>query len=364
MSKTSIEWTHPEGFKGESWNPVVGCNIVSKGCTHCYAMKQASRIDAMTHGAGHYAGTTRKVKGVPVWTGKMARAPEKTLTAPLRAKAPRCYFVNSMGDLFAEGVPDEWIDQVFAVMALAPQHRFLILTKRPELMRDYVSLLIDEHKRWCRLGDASETVSIPLAYETAGETAWPLANVWLGTSVEDQASADARIPALLETPAAKRFISAEPLLGPVDLGRSKALPIYREAERVTETCGLTRRVIRERAGRGWCRHDGNMHPWIDWVITGGESGKSARPMHPDWARSLRDQCAAAGVPYFLKQWGEWSPGYAEHGNDLDYGLICEAKQHEWPEGHCSFRVGKRAAGHLLDGVAHHNWPVDPAGGDA
>lgn len=276
MSKTAIEWTHPEGFKGESWNPVVGCSIVSAGCTNCYAMKQASRIDAMTHGAGHYAGTTRKVKGIPVWTGKMAQAPEKTLTAPLRAKAPRCYFVNSMGDLFAEGVPDEWIDRVFAVMALAPQHRFLILTKRPERMRDYLQGRISRYRVW--IEKAALETSVDIDCDRAVD--WPLRNVWLGVSVEDQASADARIPALLETPAAKRFISAEPLLGPVD---PRVLP---------------RPPHFHRSPYGW---EAWLARELHWWIVGGESGKGARPMHPDWARSLRDQCAAAGTAFFMKQ---------------------------------------------------------------
>lgn len=379
---TQIEWTHLPGFKGESWNPIVGCSIVSKGCTNCYAMKQAGRILRMTDGDSHYAGTVRDSKAGPVWTGKVATATERAFTAPLRARKPRCYFVNSMGDLFAEGVPDEWIDQVFAVMALCPEHRFIVLTKRPERMRDYLRTSPNCRRRWenlirsCAFGDRYIYFSPPPV----------LPNVWLGTSVEDQVSADARIPLLLETPAAIRFISAEPLLGPVDLPR---------VDFHCDLCGGTGMLARWPKGK--CHHCGGRGDIpaistdpkfgtpatpmrsIDWVITGGESGPDARPMHPDWARSLRDQCAAAGVPFFFKQWGRYQPVYDRDVDDPDWRQ-CGSIEDTTPkgrwlnlEGGHGFHgdrvvrvdpVGKRAAGHLLDGVEHFNWPDDPAGGSS
>jgi len=347
---TQIEWTHMPGFKGETWNPVVGCQIVSKGCTNCYAMRQAARLLDGNPKTPHYAGTTRQVNGQAVWTGKIGMAPDTAFNAPLRAKAPRCYFVNSMGDLFAEGVPDGWIDRAFAVMALTPQHRYLILTKRPDRMRAYLSAE-------CRGREITAAMfglraGEPLSY--AGP--WPLKNVWLGVSVEDQAAADSRIPDLLATPAAVRFISAEPLLGPVDLTS-----------------------IRRREAEGFMRPlDGRLSR-IDWVIAGGESGKGARPMHPDWARGLRDQCAAAGVAFFLKQWGQWLPIYDRDREDPDWQHVGEAERlspkGRWLnlEGGHGFhgervvrvdRVGKTAAGARLDGVEHRAFPALRDAGDA
>jgi len=290
---TAIEWTHPPGFRGESWNPFVGCSIVSKGCTNCYAMKMASRIIAMQGEASHYAETVKTVKGKPVWTGAIREASEKVWTAPLRAREPRCYFVNSMGDVFHEDVPDAWIDRLFAVAALSPKHRFLILTKRPERMREYINGIQMDVPALGRM--PLERVHMKAASHIEGDggfmdvlkargnvyslyldTPWPLPNVWLGVSVEDQASADERIPHLLATPAAIRFISAEPLLEPIwpwYLGISKA------AGPAANNAG------------------------IDWVIVGGESGPGARvwPGFEDACRSLRDQCAAAQVPFFMKQ---------------------------------------------------------------
>lgn len=365
---TQIEWTHLPGFKGESWNPIVGCSVVSPGCTNCYAMKFANaRLDGNAN-APQYAGTTRRVNGKPVWTGQVGRARDESFTAPLRARKPRCYFVNSMGDLFAENVPDEWIDQVFAVMSLSPQHRFIVLTKRPERMRDYLLRQLDR----CDGEDGIVDDLIAVA-ELAGVDwreavdAWPLPNVWLGVSVEDQARADERIPLLLDTPAAVRFISAEPLLGPVNLNHMKFVD-------TVEANGATERgfesALNGRRFDPFAECDDEGHPKLDWVICGGESGPGARPMHPGWARSLRDQCAAAGVPFFFKQWGEWAasgrfmhdvvlgPGTAFHHPRFPHVLLSGPAS---PGRTAMFRVGKRASGHLLDGVEHFNWPADPAG---
>ena len=257
MSK--IEWT------GKTWNPIVGCSVVSPGCTNCYAMKDAWRFHHNS-ATPHYRDTAKRVNGKAVWTGKVALAPDHILLEPLRRKKPTTWFVNSMGDLFHESVPDEWIDRVFAVMAHAPQHQFQILTKRARRMREYLSG--DALRRVARAANRIRTVD--------GLIGWPLPNVWLGVSTEDQKRADERIPDLLATPAAVRFISAEPLIGPIKL------------KEVLGGDWLASGKSGERRG-------------LDWVIVGGESGKGARPMHPDWARALRDQCASAGVPFFMKQ---------------------------------------------------------------
>lgn len=296
---TKIEWTEA------TWNPIVGCSVISPGCTNCYAMRMAHRLGANAN-TPHYAGTTAMSRGGPVWTGKLALAPDSVLTAPLRRRKPTTYFVNSMGDLFHDDVPDEWIDRVFATMALAPQHRFQVLTKRAARMQEYIDGCgpigpLDFWRRADgRLIRAAETVvrNLPaLEFDCSG--GWPLPNVWLGVSAEDQARADDRIPHLLATPSALRFVSCEPLLGAVDLteldtgsGWVDALQSYIKYPTVP--------------GRAYV-HEPIDWPSLDWVIVGGESGPSARPMHPDWARSLRDQCSAAGAAFFMKQMDKKSP---------------------------------------------------------
>lgn len=263
---TAIEWADA------TWNPITGCSIVSPGCTNCYAMRQAGRL--LDKPGSHYHGTTRRVNGKAVWTGTVAMAPDHILTAPLKWKKPRRIFVNSMGDLFHESVPDEWIDRVFAVMALCPQHTFLVLTKRSVKMRKYVAA--------DRFGEIMEHAGAILDGPLVVD--WPPPNVHLGVSCEDQARADERIPDLLATPAAVRFVSAEPLLGPIDFAN------IRPAER-DEVDALT----------GFDFDQGGARERLDWVIAGGESGPDARPMHPDWARAIRDQCEAAGAAFFMKQ---------------------------------------------------------------
>ncbi len=372
-AKTGIEWTD------STWNPFIGCSRVSEGCRHCYAERLAGRFSAKTEGV--YAGTTKTVNGLQVWTGKINRAPEETLLKPLHWRTPRRIFVNSMSDLFHENVPDVWIDQVFAVMALCPQHVFQVLTKRPERMLAYLDGVrviprtgagVSPYSRTAiglmMLGTMTEEQRVAVLEELralcesghAGEVVqWPLPNVWLGVSVENQAAADERIPLLLQTPAAVRFISAEPLLGPVDL---RVLQHRREFEvnALTGDHGVTRPL----AGRS-DRH-------LDWVICGGESGPGARPMHPDWARSLRDQCVAAGVPFFFKQWGEYSPKNRREDLPAHPTMVCEAKgdvlltiegkietldscggvgDHAVME-----RIGKKAAGALLDGREWKQFP--------
>lgn len=291
--KSGIEWTDA------TWNPIVGCSIVSPGCTHCYAMAMAARIERMAvpraaAGDGrqtHYAGTTQASKAGPVWTGKVALAPEHILLQPLKWAPPRRIFVNSMGDLFHEDVPDAWIDRVFAVMALAPQHKFQVLTKRSARMRAYCSALVGGERFISREAHLLRHPGTPTKAITQvhDHCTGPLPNVWLGVSTEDQRRADERVPDLLATPAAVRFVSAEPLLGPIDF---RAIDLDGGYEQVLPL------------GAGWMDRlePGELEgARLDWIIVGGESGPGARPMHPDWARSIRDQCAAAGVAFFMKQ---------------------------------------------------------------
>lgn len=267
MSK--IQWTE------QTWNPIVGCSIVSPGCTNCYAMKMAARIETMGT-APHYIGTTKKVNGNAVWTGKLARAPTKAFLAPLRRGTPTMYFVNSMSDLFHEDCPEEWIADVFNIMAATPHHTYQVLTKRADRMQ-HIMAGPKPHHLWspnlwhCRT----------------------LPNVWLGVSTERQKEADERIPLLLQTPAAVRFISAEPLLGPIDL---------------TDHCNGHYFFDTLRGTRWHDDPDGQnltekFSPSLDWVIVGGESGPGARRMEVDWALSLINQCKSADVRCFMKQIG-------------------------------------------------------------
>lgn len=319
MSK--IEWTD------ETWNPVLGCSKVSPGCQNCYAVTMSHRVESM--GNPNYTGLTVKhPNGQRDWSGKVVCL-EDRLAIPLKWKKPRRIFVNSMSDLFHEDVPESFIRAVFSVCASARQHKFQILTKRPERMRE----ILDRIKY--------DMLAIRPGYGAK------LPNVWLGTSVENQQTADERIPHLLQTPAAVRFLSCEPLLGPVDLRPSWLNP--------------TRQ---------------NNNP-ISWVIVGGESGPKARPMHPDWARSLRDQCQAANVPFFFKQWGEWGLNTTKaiailsrsRSNQL-YVVVSETKS-EKPIAYYAYpqngtdeiggietmsRVGKAQAGRQLDGQEHNEYP--------
>lgn len=263
QGQTGIVWTD------ETWNPVTGCTKVSQGCKHCYAERDWHRLQHLPRFAGR------------AFTDVVCH-PER-LDQPLRWAKPRRIFVNSMSDLFHEDVPDEFIDQVFAVMALAKQHEFQVLTKRPQRMLDYCKTL-GRHHEIDRVSIAAKRISNKTGFFwRMCDEGWCLPDVWLGVSVEDQATANERIPILLQTPAAVRWISAEPLLGPIDLLRAGATEM--------DSVGCLTPGGGESFARGL----------IDWVIVGGESGPKARPMHPDWVRSLRDQCAAAVVPFLLKQ---------------------------------------------------------------
>ncbi|MUO84844.1 phage Gp37/Gp68 family protein [Agrobacterium vitis] len=348
---TKIEWTDA------TWNPITGCSIVSPGCTNCYAMKLAGT--RLQHHPSR-AGLTKDSKAGPVWNGQV-RFNDGWLTQPLQWKKPRMIFVCAHGDLFAEGVPDEWIDKVFAVMALAPHHTFQVLTKRPERMREYLR----DDMVCSRIGEQQRKIDDDMtAYTDIGVDApFPLPNVWLGVSVEDQPRAEQRIPILLDTPAAIRWISAEPLLGGFDL---RKLPSVIFAADINALTGTLR-------WDGGPTETGGQR--LDWVVAGGESGRNARPMHPDWARSLRDQCAAAGVPFLFKQWGQWGPIEETVGSHEQFaighsGKLVKSADLAYPDGkarsslpeedrrglHSMYSVGKKAAGRLLDGVEHNGFP--------
>lgn len=301
---TGIEWTD------STWNPIRGCSRVSEGCRNCYAERVAARfsgpglpydglagLKVITSNPDEPGGELR-----PYWTGKVAIA-HAHLADPLRWKRPRRIFVNSMSDLFHDNVSDETIAGIFGIMAAAPHHTFQVLTKRPKRMLEWFRWVTPNEfdVLHCHADDvlSSAGIDIPdrwrlLRYYASDEHAWrwPLPNVWMGVTVENQAAAIERIPFLRVTPAAVRFLSCEPMLERLNLA--------------------------------------GMLEGVHWVIAGGESGPKARPMRYEWARTLREQCEVAGVPYFFKQWGEHN-----HRGEL---------------------VGKKKAGSLLDGREHKEFP--------
>jgi protein gp37 len=355
--RSAIEWTDA------SWNPIrarnkatgkVGwhCEHATTGCINCYAEGFNKRL-----------GTGLDFKPGHLDSGEIELfLDEDILKQPLHWKRPRKVFVGSMTDLFGRFVPDEWLFEIFAVMGACEDrplgHEFQVLTKRADRMRQWIS----EHgyRAWNSARLSSN--------------AWPARNVWLGVSTERQQEADDRIPHLLRTPSAVRFISAEPLLDRIDL----VSPLY------TGEAGITMRgYLRDHAEPDDFHHHASK---LDWIIAGGESGPKARLTSAYWVRLLRDQCSAARTPFFLKQWGEYLPV----GQHLpDYGKVhgatavkpgrmklhyggsrTQAPAHAYAErgvdfastddGLLTFRVGKKAAGRLLDGVEHNGFPKVPA----
>ncbi len=306
-----IEWViNPDGTKGETWNPITGCTPTSEGCKNCYAKRMAKRLRGR---CGYPADDPFKVTFHP-----------DRLDIPLRWKKPRRIFVCSMGDLFHEDVKDEWIDKVFATMLACQRaplgelpilHTFMLLTKRPKRMANYLN--IKDRSHIVALSEARYRGYVGSDPRRAiCDAEWPIRNILLGVTCENQAATDERKPWLLKCPAAVRFISAEPLLGPI----------------VFDSL------------------DG-----IHGVIVGGETGPGARPMHPDWVRSIRDQCAAAGVPFFFKSWGDHC--YPDQMLDDTYSAIDRAINLAGnPDYRKPFRVGKKAAGRLLDGREHNDLP--------
>lgn len=364
--KSNIEWTDA------TWNPVRGCSRVSAGCMNCYAERVAARFSKP---GLPYAGLVHSTTQGPKWTGKVSLHPE-LLDQPLRWTKPRRIFVNSMSDLFHEAVPDEFILKVFDVMRqsanghaphlggpgrgygrIVATHTFQILTKRPERMLDFCTRL-----RFAQ-NDARGLYLATNLPHNGFNPMGAMSNVWLGVSVEDQASADERIPQLLQTPAAVRFISAEPLLGPVKLldyiGRWAHACKVRD-DNSCPNCGA------DHVAPGMCDQGTDR---VDWIITGGESGSNARPSHPDWFRSLRDQCLTADVPFFFKQWGEWAcledhRGLGWKFGDPRTGFWSQDRpgQYEWhhkgvaSHGQHMLQVGKPAAGRMLDEREWNEFP--------
>ncbi|MBZ5700274.1 MAG: phage Gp37/Gp68 family protein [Acidobacteriia bacterium] len=246
--KTKIEWTDA------TWNPIRGCSRVSEGCRNCYAESIAARFS----GTGRpYEGLAEFKGGDARWTGEV-RLIEKHLEDPLHWKEPQRIFVNSMSDLFHPGVKLEWLADIFGVMARAPQHTYQILTKRPDRMLDALR--------------AGSVPDVALAFEQTYGQSWPPANWWFGVSVEDQGTANRLLPILARCPAAVRFVSYEPAIGPVDFFAAMDCNLAAVAE-------------------------------FDWIICGGESCPHARPMDPAWPRSVRNLCSDLGIPFFMKQMG-------------------------------------------------------------
>jgi protein gp37 len=286
----------------------------------------------------------------PQWTGEI-RFIESKLEEPLHWKHPRKIFVNSMSDLFHEKVPDNVIAEIFAVMAMRPDHIFQILTKRAYVMRETMgggipggTDLCDmvQNLLWKRIGTSTLIESLlgisgtpAVHWVDSLPDRWPLSNVWLGVSVEDQATADVRVPELLSTPAAVRWVSYEPALGSVDFHNLRGATFD-----AMTGCGNRKRITE------WAHT-----PRLDWIVAGGESGPRARPADMEWFRSVRDQCQRAGVPFFFKQWGEWMPVRTlEEREDADK-RACTTKG-EW----LMSQVGKGAAGRLLDGREWNDFP--------
>lgn len=302
---TAIEWTHVPGFKGETWNPVTGCSKVSPGCAHCYAEQVTAKWAGTNSGfiSEHRSWTPgNAAHNITLWPAR--------LTQPLRWQKRRAVFVNSMSDLFHEEIPDEFVAEVFAIMALTPEHIYMVLTKRPQRMQGLLASW-----RFCRLVTAAiEQVgrehNVPnwfVAVELVMESFAQLTNVWLGVTIENRRYVD-RATLLRATPAAVRFLSAEPLLG----------PLVHDGSRLRRVPGSARREFGYEHRTHWA--DGYGGPrldlsGVDWLIVGGESGPRHRRMDERWVRDLRDLAAETGTAFFFKQWGGRTP--TAGGRELD-----------------------------------------------
>lgn len=361
-AETSIEWTD------KTWNPVTGCTKVSEGCRNCYADRLHTRFYK-----GHQKGSPVPPCYQTPFTQVMTW-PDK-LKLPLRWRKPSRIFVNSMSDLFHKDVPFEFIAAVWGVMAACPQHTFQVLTKRPERAVEFFEWLEDRAVALSKVFPHDgmlwkvHHLMRALAMERGvgfqtnlATTPFPLPNVALLTSVEDHASADERIHHLL---GCRHYVttlglSMEPLLGPVDLSRW----LYTATGKFRTNKATGKREVQFK-----------LRDLLDWIIVGGESGPHARPMHPDWVRRIRDECARAGVPFFFKQWGEWAPcsdddwhglgptGYppqlcispcgTQTAGGFFGGLEVQREKEGW---RAVQRIGKENAGRLLDGRLHEAYP--------
>jgi protein gp37 len=317
---TKIEWAD------HTFNPWEGCQKVGPGCDHCYAENRNARFGggvAINWGPG----AKRRHTSAANWRKPIAW---NAAASEFQAKHDRRQrvFCASLADVFDNAVDAAWRTELFTLIRATPNLDWLLLTKR--------------------IGNAHFLIGealINMEGDTELLPTWPWSNVWIGATVVNQEEVDRDIPKLLATPAHLRFLSMEPLLGSVQVANWIGESI----------CATTH--SREGEDFNRCDLTGKPCGGIDWVIAGGESGPSARPSHPDWYRSLRDQCAAAGVPFLFKQWGEWSPGRQSPQIGSAQAAKCLFVQLEH-EG-CSvgaFKCGKKAAGRLLDGVEHNGFP--------
>jgi protein gp37 len=305
---TKIEWaTH-------TFNPWEGCQKVGPGCDNCYAENRNARFAGGT-AINWGPGAPRRHTSPANWRKPLAWNEGHAEFFAKHGHRQRV-FCASLADVFDNAVDSAWRGELWRLIVATPNLDWLLLTKR--------------------IGNAWNMLPAFLGNDPAGE--YPLPNVWIGATIVNQEEADRDIPKLLTLPAAKRFLSMEPLLGTVDLTRID-LNGHSEIYPLKGTTGCE-------------DDDGNPAPNIpalDWVIVGGESGPGARPMHPDWARGLRDQCAAVGVPFLFKQWGDWA--------DADHSVGGDWPANIWSDGAISVKVGKKAAGRLLDGITHDGVPL-------
>jgi len=329
MGKTRIEWTQA------TWNPVTGCSPISPGCAHCYAARMAKRLA----GRAGYPEAPDEFK--------VTVHPER-LEEPLRWKKPRMVFVCSMGDLFHESLAIGHIEPIFEVIKATPQHTYQILTKRPERMAIALSAI---------------------SFHLNGNA--PLQNLWVGVTAENQEQADRRVPVLLQIEAATRFVSVEPCLSEIDLTELHQQGMHHVNALTGKVC-----IEKPQYCTGYGAYYGNK---LDWIICGGETGPGARPMHPQWVRSLRDQCQTADTPFFFKSWGDWCPKshtelFPTFDNSMRWGILTRdgefyenttpwnGRNEVSPDYEATvYRIGKKAAGRLLDGRTWDEFPRDMVG---
>lgn len=325
--QTNIEWAD------YTFNPWRGCTKVSEGCAHCYAETLSKRNPAVLGEWGK--GKPRVLASKAMWQSPLKWNEEAGKAEQWAANERPRVFCASLADWLDDEVPLLWLERLLQVIRATPNLDWLLLTKRPQ----------NWDMRLCCVFGLTQDATLRQWIEAwrAGDA--PL-NIWIGTSVENQSAADERIPVLLRIPARIRFLSCEPLLGPVNI--DVGFRYFGDGNHIVQLC----------CGRSDCDCS-QFQKAIHWVIAGGESGPKARPMHPDWVRSLRDQCAAVKVPFLFKQWGEWLPGCQYQPGDKE--RLTEQAQHSFSLDDHSWWVGKKNAGRQLDGRTHDDFPPSITG---